>query len=50
MHQVSDELAGTPLCPDYHDYVGAVLQNASTPELSRRTTIYAQRRLATLLG
>jgi hypothetical protein len=48
-HRVSDALAGTPLCPDCHDYVGAILQNAMTPELWRRTTIYVQRRLATVL-
>ncbi len=50
LHRASDELAGTPLCPDCHDYVGAVLQNASTPELWRRTTIYVARRLANVLG
>jgi hypothetical protein len=49
-HPVSDELLGTPLCPDCYDYVGAVLQNACTPELWRRTTIYVQRRLAVVLG
>ena len=49
-HRFSDEQVGTPLCPDFHDYVGAVLQNASTPELWRRTTIYVQRRLAVVLG
>ena len=49
-HLVSDEAIGTPLCPNCYDYVGAVLQNASTSELWRRTTIYVQRRLATLLG
>ena len=38
------------LCQDCYDYVGAVLQNAATPELWRRTTIYVQRRLAAVLG
>jgi Replication initiator protein, pSAM2 len=49
-HASSDPGVGTPLCPDCYDYPGAVLQNASTPELWRRTMIYAQRRLAVLLG
>ena len=49
-HRISDELIGTPICPDCYEYVGAVLQNASTPELWRRTTIYVQRRLASVLG
>jgi hypothetical protein len=49
-HPASDELVGAPLCPDCYDYVGAVLQNACTPELWRRTTIYVQRRLAAVLG
>ena len=49
-HLRTDGVLGTPLCPDCYDYVGAVLQNASTPELWRRTTIYVQRRLASVLG
>ncbi len=49
-HGRRDELVGTPLCPDCYDYEGAVLQNASTPELWRRTMIYAQRQLAAVLG
>jgi hypothetical protein len=49
-HKVSDQLVGTPICPDCYDYVGAVLQNAGTPELWRRTTIYVQRHLAAVLG
>lgn len=49
-HRQSDELVGTPLCADCYDYEGAVLQNASTPELWRRTMIYAQRQLAVVLG
>jgi hypothetical protein len=49
-HRQRDELVGTPLCLDCYDYEGAVLQNASTPELWRRTMIYTQRQLAALLG
>jgi len=49
-HSLSDQMVGAPLCPDCYDYAGAVLQNASTPELWRRTTIYIQRRLASVLG
>jgi len=49
-HQPADELVGSPICPDCYDYVGAVLQNAFTPELWRRTMIYLQRRIASVLG
>jgi hypothetical protein len=49
-HRQRDELVGTPLCLDCYDYEGAVLQNASTPELWRRTMIYTQRQLAAVLG
>jgi hypothetical protein len=49
-HHASDPVLGTPLCPDCFDYEGAVLHNASTPELWRRTTIYVQRHLAGVLG
>ena len=49
-HRSSDEMVGTPLCPDCYDYAGAVLHNASTPELWRRTTIYLARQLASALG
>ena len=49
-HEGGDELVGTPLCPDCYDYVGAVLQNASTSELWRRTMIYTERQLAAVLG
>ena len=41
---------GSALCPDCYDYEGAVLQNACTPELWRRTTIYLFRHLAAVLG
>lgn len=49
-HDVSDERLGTAFCPDCYNYRGAVLHNASTPELWRRTLIYAQRHLAARLG
>ncbi|HXY28550.1 MAG TPA: replication initiator, partial [Acidimicrobiales bacterium] len=48
-HQNADVAVGTPLRPDCYDYVGAVLHNASTSELWRRTTIYIQRQLAAVL-
>lgn len=49
-HRTEDEVVGSPLCSDCYDYEGAVLQNACTPELWRRTTIYLVRHLATALG
>jgi hypothetical protein len=49
-HDPSDQFVATPLCPDCYDYAGAVLQNACTPELWRRTMIYLARRLASALG
>ena len=49
-HDEDDNLVGTPICPDCYDYEGAVLHNAHTPELWRRTTIYLQRQLAGVLG
>ncbi len=49
-HQPADEIVGSPICLDCYDYVGAVLQNSSTPELWRRTMIYLQRRIASVLG
>ena len=49
-HRSSDEMVGTPPCPDCYDYAGAVLHNACTPELWRRTTIYLARQLASALG
>ena len=49
-HRPNDEAVGTPLCPDCYDYAGAVLHNACTPELWRRTTIYLARQLASALG
>jgi hypothetical protein len=47
---LSDEVIGTPLCFECYDYVGAVLQNACTPELWRRTMIYVVRNLASAIG
>jgi hypothetical protein len=49
-HSAHDEAVGTPLCPDCFDYAGAVLHNAHSAELWRRTTISVFRRLATSLG
>ena len=48
-HARDDEAVGTPLCADCYDYAGAVLHNALSAELWRRTTIYIARRLATEL-
>ncbi len=49
-HDDCDPVVGAPLCPDCYDFEGAVLQNACTPELWRRTTIYVLRHLAGALG
>ena len=49
-HDEGDAIVGSPLCVDCYDFAGAVLQNASTAELWRRTTIYVLRRLAGTLG
>jgi hypothetical protein len=49
-HRQSDETLGQALCPDCHDYEGAVLFNTGVSELWRRTTIYALRSLGSLLG
>jgi hypothetical protein len=49
-HERGGQAVGTPLCLECYDYEGAVLQNASTPELWRRTMIYVQRQLAAVLG
>jgi len=49
-HDEGDAIVGSPLCVDCYDFARAVLQNASTPELWRRTTIYVLRRLAGTLG
>jgi hypothetical protein len=49
-HGADDDALGTPLCLQCYDYVAAVVHNATTPELWRRTMIYAQRHLAAVLG
>lgn len=49
-HAQDDEAVGAPLCARCYDYAGAVLQNAHSAELWRRTTIYATRQLAAFLG
>jgi hypothetical protein len=49
-HDGASELIGTPLCFECYDYAGAVLHNACTPELWRRTMIAMHRQLATVLG
>ncbi|HVX20166.1 MAG TPA: replication initiator [Acidimicrobiales bacterium] len=49
-HGYEDEIVGAPLCPDCYGYDGAVLHNAATSELWRRTTIYVLRHLAAVLG
>jgi hypothetical protein len=49
-HTVADSVVGSPLCVDCYDYEGAVLHNACTPELWRRTTVYLMRHLAAVLG
>jgi hypothetical protein len=49
-HESTEPCVGTPICADCYDYEGAVLHNAATPELWRRTTIYLVRHLAHVLG
>ncbi len=49
-HQEEDELLGQPICPDCFDYEGAVLWQAQTGELWRRTTIAIVRQLARQAG
>lgn len=49
-HDIDSEIVGSPLCFECYDYAGAVLHNACSPELWRRTTIYVLRQLATVLG
>ncbi len=49
-HRDGDQLLGMPLCPDCHDYTGAVLFNALVPELWRRFTITLRRELAKAAG
>jgi hypothetical protein len=49
-HVRNDEMIGTPLCHRCYDYAGAVLHNAHSAELWRRTTIYVARQLAASVG
>jgi len=49
-HSKGDELLGQPICPDGFDYRGAVLWQAQTGELWRRTTIAVVRALARQVG
>jgi len=45
-HPEGEELLGQPICPDCFNYEGAVLWQAQTGELWRRTTIAIARQLA----
>ena len=47
-HDGPDERLGRPLCSECYDYMGAVLFNATAPDLWRRTTIYLRLELARL--
>jgi hypothetical protein len=49
-HDPNDSQLGEPLCPDCYDYTGAVLFNATAPELWRRFTIALNRALARQAG
>jgi hypothetical protein len=49
-HDRNDQRLGEPLCPNCYDYTGAVLFNASAPELWRRFTITLRRTLAHRAG
>ncbi|MQA87721.1 MAG: replication initiation protein [Streptosporangiales bacterium] len=49
-HGSDDPGLGDPLCPNCHDYPGAVLFNAHAPELWRRFTIALRRTLARRAG
>ncbi len=49
-HPAGEELLGQPICPDCFDYAGAVLWQAQTGELWRRTTIAIVRQLARRMG
>jgi hypothetical protein len=46
VHDPDDPQVGSPICPDCFDYRSAVVWNALTGELWRRTTIAARRSLA----
>ena len=49
-HDGRSDVVGSPLCHECYDYAGAVLHNACTPELWRRTMISMHRQLAAALG
>jgi hypothetical protein len=49
-HAPDDPALGQPLCPRCYDYVGAVLWNAHTGDLWRRTTIYIRDEMAKRAG
>ena len=49
-HDGRSDVVGSPLCHECYDYAGAVLHNACTPELWRRTMISMHRQLAAVLG
>ncbi len=49
-HQVNDDVIGQPLCDKCYDYERAVIFNALSGQLWRRTTIYLSRNLAKILG
>jgi hypothetical protein len=49
-HHADDSRTGEPICPDCYDYTGAVLFNATAPELWRRFTISLRRTLARMVG
>jgi hypothetical protein len=44
-HRQTDACLGKPLCPECYDYAAAVVWNAHSPELWRRTTIGIRRHL-----
>ncbi len=50
VHQNTDEIVGSPICPECYDYKGAVIWNAASTKLWQRTTIYMRRALARLVG
>lgn len=50
VHQDSDEIVGSPICPECYHYKAAVIWNSSSTKLWQRTTIYLRRSLAKLEG
>lgn len=49
-HDQDDEIVGGPLCEECYDLAGAVIWNAASTWLWRRTTIYLRRALAKIVG